>query len=420
MIYVKYIELFFFRVFLVCIFFLYYQTRFFPGSVHSYIMLAGLLLIVPSACLAVCRGCFKVSYDYVIVFVMMLLIVFGYVLNISTTSWAKFQSYVLMLLTYVYVKENTDESTIAFVLKVIKVFLVVNGVLILFQVFTAGFYPAKYLASGNPPLLIPSGLSDGPTKNGFLVAFSLSVMMAHFIFKKLSFSVFDFFVFVLGLVSLVFSASRAGLISFMAVSLVGSCFAIVQSLRNNEFRISRVFILAVSCIFVGVVYSVDRLGIHMNMLYGLRDPDIGSYGLNVIIYKLSNFMDSSVLERVSGYSFLLTLICDKPLQFFTVGIGAGSFEILNGLNVHNSWLELLVATGVNGFLLFVVLNIYQLFRALTGEMALRLTPMIFALISIMVFMMAHDVLRGRIFWIALGIIAGYNSLSRSIETYKTL
>ena len=36
------------------------------------------------------------------------------------------------------------------------------------QLVTGEFFPARYIATGNPPITIPSGVSDGPTKMVFL------------------------------------------------------------------------------------------------------------------------------------------------------------------------------------------------------------------------------------------------------------
>lgn len=38
----------------------------------------------------------------------------------------------------------------------------------------------------------------------------------------------------------------------------------------------------------------------------------------------------------------------------------------------------------------------------------------------MVFMLAHDVLRGRIYWVGLGIIAGYAALSKKKKILTTI
>ena len=71
----------------------------------------------------------------------------------------------------------------------------------------------------------------------------------------------------------------------------------------------------------------------------------------------------------------------------------------------------LFIVSVDWFGYFFSLNIYVIVQALRSNVALYVTPLMFSLLSIMIFMMAHDILRGRIYWVALGI-AGYTQLSK--------
>ena len=402
-----------FKLFVICVFFIYYQTKFFPGSVHSWIMMFGFLLMTPALYARSIRGDSKVSFDVFLVLLLIAIVTLGYVINISTATYSNFQAYIMMLLTYIYVKQNTNSNTLPFINKLVRVFLLINGILIIMQTFTGGYFPAKYLASGDPPLQIASGVSDGPTKNGFLVSFALSIMLANLIFKKLKFSLVDLMIFIIGFVSLILAASRAGLISFGAVLLLGGGFAVFQSLRDRQYKLSISFLALISFFVAGVLFTISYFNLDYSLLYDLRDSEAGNYGLNVMVYKTSNFLDASVAERFDGFSFFHELFVDSPLHLFSVGLGAGSFETLNGLNMHNSWFELLITTGVYGFVIFVVLVSSVVFKALRKKDSIKYVPIIFALLSIMVFMLAHDVLRGRIFWLGLGIISGVTALSNS-------
>lgn len=383
-------------------------------------MLLGLLLLLPRLYNWMSMGSFKMSIDYAFIVCLGILLFLGYIINFSTTTWIKMQAYVLMLFTYVYVKENTRMETISFFIQLTKYFILVNGFFIILQTFTGSFYPAKYIAAGDPPLLIPAGVSDGPTKNGFLVSFCLSAMLARFIFKKFFFNFFDLSIFVLGFISLILSASRAGLISFVGVFLIFIFLKISFIIKHRYFKTRVSFYLFLLTPLILFPILLVKFGISMKVLIDLSSSD-DKYGVRTIVYKASNYYDDSTLERAQMFTKIFPLLKENPFYIFSCGMGAGTFENLNSLNIHNSWLELFLITGSFGFFCFVCLNIYLLRKLHKSRYALLLMPVIFSLFSVMIFMLAHDILRGRIFWIALGIIGGYVSISqKSILLTKQL
>jgi hypothetical protein len=409
--YFKLVQNLVFKLFLISVFFFYYQFSFLPGSPHTFIMLLGLTLLLPSFHIRLNRAGVKLSFDYLLILLIATILIVGFFLNFKLTSGLKLQAYFLMLLTYVYVKESTKQDTIRFILKLCKVFILVNGTFLIIQTLTGDFFPARYLAAGDPHLRIASGVSDGATKNGFLVLFCLSALFANFICKNLKFTILDFSIFLFGIISLALSASRAGIISFIAVVFVGTIFSIIQNLRDKQFRIRRYFYLSIIFFFGGIISLANYFNLDWKLLYELSNRE-DTYGLNVIVYKSGNFFDDSTAERLSAFKYMITLLEENPLYYFAAGMGAGTFERLNGINIHNSWLELIIITGIYGFSLFIILNAYILIHALRNRYLLLITPMIFSLFSMMIFMLAHDILRGRIYWIALGIIAGYVSISQ--------
>lgn len=413
-----YVQRSIFKLFIFNVFFVYYETRFVPGTIHTWLMLFGTILLFPQLISRYYVRAENVSFDYVCVLVLLFLIFSGGVANISTSKPSNIQAYVLMLVTYIYVKENTTVNVVHFMKTIIQSFLVINGILMVLQTLTGGFFPARYLAL-DPPLVIASGVSDGPTKNGFLISFSLSYMLAHALFKRLSFGIFELFAFLIGVLSLILAASRAALLSFGVIVFLGIAFALIQSLKKREFRLNYTFVLFVFLFVVGVAGLLSHLSEGIELLAQYRNADVSNYGLAVIQHKSSNFMDESVGERFGTISYLAKLFFDSPLHFISVGYGPGSFETLYGLNVHNSWAEILVTTGLYGFLSFLVFVIYVVNRALKSENAVDIAPMIFALMSVMVFMAAHDIVRGRIFWVALGVIAGFNSIGLARQRIST-
>ena len=415
----RYINAQLFKVFLISVFFLYYETRFIPGAIHSWIVVLGLLVLMPIACSSLLKKTARVSYDYLFIGAILLIIFLGFLINFSTATWINTQAYILMLLTYIYVKESTTESTLDFILKILRTFLVINGILVIAQLVTGEFFPARYIATGNPPLIIPSGVSDGPTKNGFLVVFGVSALIANFFFKRLTYSHSDALIILLGAISLFASGSRAAIVSAIGVFVLGILFALVQSIIDKRFTLSSRVLITFPALLGGIIYFNVKFGWELS--YVLGDFSSSTSGMDLIKFKIQNFIDDSALERLKGYDFLTVLMQNMPFQFFTLGIGAGSFETLYGSNIHNSWMELFIVSGLIGFVIFLSLNIYVIVQALKSNVALYVTPLMFSLLSIMIFMMAHDILRGRIYWVALGIIAGYTHLSkkrRSIDSNR--
>lgn len=396
-----------FRLFIVSIFFLYYQTRFLPGTIHTWLMLVGLMLLLPSLVHSRYSAGMRIPRDYLVVGLLLVVIVTGYAVNLGTATWVDLQAYVLMLATYVYVKENTNAATLRFLHGTCKYFLLVNGGFMMLQLVTGQFFPAALLAAGNPPLSIASGVSDGPTKNGMLILFALSFMYARFIFRRLPFSWLDMIAFSMGVVSIFLATSRAGIFGFVVVVTFGALFSAVQALRSRRFRLSGAR-LAFGAGMVALASMMSwAYGVGVTSLYEIRDPGADRYSLDALTYKLTVINDDSIGERFDTIRFFAEEVTKSPLHIVSVGFGTGTFEALYGKNIHNSYLELLFTTGIVGFALFIVLVFHVVRGALrAGDIAA--CPALFALIAIMTFMATHDVLRGRVFWMALGVLAAFS------------
>jgi len=399
---------FIFKFFLLCVFFIYYETKFVPGALHSWLMVIGLILSIPIFVNKYLRHRSSLPLDYLLIFCLFSIIVLGFCVNFQTAERLDFQAYVLMLATYVYVRENTATDTFEFLRLLLKYFLLINGLLVIIQLLSGSYFPARFLAAGDPPLIIASGVSDGPTKNGMLISFALSFLVSGIIFKRIPFSLFDALVFLVGLTSLIISSSRAGLLSFIAVVFFGLLFSFLQVVRRQrEYNIDFTKIILFSAfIYISFLIIDDSIG--FEIFYAFRDPLADRYGADTVVYKLTTFSDSSSEDRFDTASFFVRKFFESPFHFLSVGFGTGTFEKLYGLNMHNSYLELIFTTGFWGFLAFSLLVGSGTLRALSKKNPTVIVPVIFSLISIMVFMSAHDVLRGRIFWIALGMISAYS------------
>lgn len=405
-----------FKIFLIIIFFLYYETILIPGTLHTWLIFFGLILLIPSFLNKYGGGEIKLPLDYLLILILLSVIVLGFLLNYSTSDWVNCQAYIIMLFTYIYVKENATADTIDFLSTVIKYFILIHGLLVLLQLWTGDYFPARFLAAGDPELIIASGVFDGPTKNGMITAFALSFMLAKLILKNYSFSLFDTLIFLIGIIALLASAQRAGLISFSVMVILAFILMLIQQIRKKQYKLiisGIVTIIIFSILLITTEYYLYLQNLH-DFLSDVRDPTADPYGINVVIYKLSVFNDDSALERFNTIEYGIEQFIASPLHLFSVGFGTGTFEQMYGLNVHNSYFELLFTTGLFGFLIFLFLVGHIVRKALSRPNKYEIIPVLFALGSFMVFMLAHDVLRGRMFWIALGITAAfaYSNLGR--------
>ncbi|MFQ5677130.1 MAG: O-antigen ligase family protein, partial [bacterium] len=325
--------------------------------------------------------------------------------NSSEATFINLRAYLLALACYLFVRENLSSLSTTFLFTLIKYFLLCNGLLVVLQFITGGFYPAVYLAAGDPPLLIPSGFFDGPTKNGMLISFALSFIFAKFLWAQTRASYLDIVIFSVGIVSLVLSTSRAGIFSFCIVMLMGGIFAVV---KRKRFRLNLKNISLIIFIFVISISAIYFAGFSLETLTEIRDPDIGNYASNVLIYKLTVTEGPSILQRYDTAHNALKMIVNSPLNLFSVGFGAGSYETLNeGFNIHDSYLEILNETGLYGFLAFLFLVIHVIRKAISRRDAVEILPVLLALMSGMTFMAFHDVLRGRTIWIPLAMLASF-------------
>ena len=141
--------------------------------------------------------------------------------------------------------------------------------------------------------------------------------------------------------------------------------------------------------------------------------------IRLILHKTSVFIDGSVLERFSTFKNFTNIFSQYPPAIL-FGFGAGTFEELFGLNVHNSYLDLFFATGLIGFLAITFLFMRIMYRfANTVEKDGVMIGLVFALISLTAFMFAHDILRGRIVWtIAALLVLAISAKNKNIRKLK--
>ena len=409
-----------FRVFLASIFFLHYELAQLPGSLHGLLLILGLILLAAKSISDTTQGYNKLDNDVFLAYLLLGIVIISFFVSligmnetkepILSDQWLNLRAYAFMPLAFIYVRYLIDSEDLKFLFEVCKWFIILNSTLMVLQLLTGSFYIARYFAAGDPPLIIPSGFSDGPTKNGMLIIYALSIVIGCIITGKSKGLFLNWVAVFLGLGTLVLAASRAAFFGIFAVILIaGFIYLIIRarSGKGNFIATAFVSIFALSLISSALVLSnTDGFQLFLET-YGQEDKTVRAVG-----HKATNIVDSSLLERFEIWIEFIARLGDNILATLSFGHGPGySLAVNEGMNIHNSYLEMLYQLGLVGVIIFLCMLFIVLKRAYNSKNPIYI-PIFLALISIMVFMMAHDVIRGRLFWTALGILAASATITK--------
>lgn len=402
------------RFFILNIFFLYYETKYIPGTLHGLLLLSGIGLVLIKW-FGGNREASVLTLDLFLGYLLILIILVSFATQTMSLifegdgffegQFLNLRAYLFMPLTFIYLRLTFNHYDYNFFINTCKWFLISNSILMTLQLLTGSFYIAQSLAAGEGSYYIPSGWFDGPTKNGMIIAFSLGIYFGKFLFINKKFSLLDWSALMLGLITLPIAASRAGLISSVAVltlAIIMYLFMRLIEAQNLERKLPRIVSLF-SFALLAVAILAYSTGV-TNFTQAIESFGEDAATAGAIVYKATNILDDSISERFTFWEMLLESIRSYPLVLLTTGWGPGYFEVINmGDNMHNSYLELFFQLGLMGFVVFITLFIFLIKRSKIIS-NLYLVPIFLGLISTMVFMMAHDVLRGRLVWMSLGII----------------
>ncbi len=342
----------------------------------------------------------KIPTDVILLIALSMVIIIGYMINLSTATFSNLQAYLLGLICYIFVRVNGRLIRLDWFYKIIRLFLLINSLMILLQFTTGRGFFASYFAAGDPLMVIPTGVSDGPTKNGMLHAFAMSFILGKLFFGIKKDIFLNLLIFSISIPGLFLSASRAGIVGFFIAFLFASIILIFSRNRNvirNSKGVASFFTL-----FLLAVVLIFKLGFDSILV---EDAASTKKASDIILYKLTSSDDDSYFERLENVEKVETIAVESFIKVTTFGIGVGSFETINsGFNIHNSYLEILLQTGLFGFVLFSLIIIYVFRTTFKSFHISRILPIFLGLLSIMVFMTFHDILRGRIFWLPLSLL----------------
>jgi O-antigen ligase len=198
----------------------------------------------------------------------------------------------------------------------------------------------------------------------------------------------------------------AGFAVALFVALIFTLFYRNKNLIRNKKGVLSVFLL-LSAVLV-VVINMDLISILDQEGKSVKSAS------DIVLYKLTAANDDSYSERFENIEKVETIAFKSLAKIITFGIGVGSFETINqGFNIHNSYLEILLQTGLLGTILFIT-TIFFVFRSMfKSKKITAIIPIFLGLFSIMVFMTFHDILRGRIFWLPLALLMVYSIPNKS-------
>ncbi len=195
------------------------------------------------------------------------------------------------------------------------------------------------------------------------------------------------------LAGLVFSGSRAGIITGIALLIL----ATLMKLADRRMVI-------LSIIFGAIVWTLPMLDINFSKILG-GSSGVGISEKSKITYEITVIRDTSDNERLETFTRGLQMWSDSP--FFGAGLGVFIEKSTDWskkpINIHNTPIWILAEFGLLGvalfiWILFVILRF--VFKVGFASPANRIIVML--LFSFLLFSLTHEIFYQRIFWIVLG------------------
>lgn len=218
-----------------------------------------------------------------------------------------------------------------------------------------------------------------------------------YLLLKINKNIFDFIALTLTVLCILLSLSRGGILAILSVVLMlfflKTIIALVNGILNKKIL---TWLLILSIVFIFIFHSLD---IHSNIS-------------SIIERRISSIADGS--GRVDIWKNLLSLWAENPI----FGIGWYNFlhyniELFDRANyAHNTYLEVLVETGLVGFTLYTSFLLVIIHRVITlVYQKPELNYLLYSLLSILVSFVFLSLIINEIFFLLLAII--------SIFSYKT-
>lgn len=411
-------------LFLICQLVLPYQTRFFPLALTSvFLAISFVALIFMEACRLWHNRSWGTDINsFEGGLGVGLLTVFCFSAFVANNSQTQFvRAYFMSAVTYVVVRSFfAKRVNMSVITNVLLAYLLINGALVLLQLlFGHSFFVATYFVNGGVgDYRYPIGIQDIPTMAGLYAALAAVWLICRISFGALRLSFFPVLAVFLGAASVLLCASRASIVTLMVgfLALLGA--SLIHAVRKEALA------LLLGVVLSGFLFAYwasgfteAREGLDYKILVAASLPD-GSRPVRV---------DGSVQQRMLAAKMVADVVEEQVergsflIPMFGVGIGnAESYykEYVSGhgkppwaddvgrntISIHNSFLEFLFEAGGLAFLLLVVFSALPLVKAIRSRDESLLTLAVLFL-SLSSWMLWHDYLRNRPYWILLAMMA---------------
>lgn len=273
----------------------------------------------------------------------LLLLIFIFILTFlnvfSMTLLTSFYYLILLIVFYIAVY-----LLLLYKINVPKIFTIVSSILLLLSIIYTFTDPASInIRGGNIAL---KGIFNNNNTLGQLVLFNFTSLYLY-IFSKESFKVTELFLFLPSIFLAAFTSSRSILISIL--------FLILIILITKKFKYKAIIIATLSVFFFILFEKINTL---IRTLF--RIESLSLTGLSEDRFNLLKFFSTNINE----------------IPLYGLGIGnqtmlwltASSFNdvprYLDGLGIHNTFIQIYIELGLIGFITFILFLIFLIFKTI--------------------------------------------------------
>ncbi len=375
----------------------YVPTRFFSFSIHSFF----LVLVSPYILFSMYRGLNSTFNVKKIFFFFLISLLCSFINNISHYDPIFLRAMLLnvICLFFILFAARDELNLLDNKLEIFLIFyLISSGLLVYLQIFSSDLFYISNFFSGTVKVKYGLGYASSPNLSGAIICWVTSIICAKYIVSKNNY--LKYLVAIpFGIFALHFTLSDAALFSFFLVLLVLIFVAIKSAALRKKTLILTSLILLTMIAVKNTESDLD---------YYLKASSINTSTINT----------STINTRVFAAKVAIDAILSHPLW----GVGLGQFQyfyheknqdlspesrnLLDSntlMNPHNAYLQLLSELGLLTTLPFFLYLISILTKGLLANIESKYFQYSLGLLSVCIWMLAHDLFYERFFWIAFGL-----------------
>ncbi len=429
----------FVMLYIIVYFAIPYVTKFSSYSIHSLILFVGGSILV----IALLRQpmYMKESFTgilYIFLAMVVMFIFSAFVMNAGDLEDG-IKAYIASMAAFLFIYWGARFISMDVINWFFYIYLFASGLLAYAQVFGgATYYPSHHMGGGVSSVY-GMGFANFSSHGAALVLMPLAVVIAwlsvagniNLTTRRVALVAISF-----GTVALIFSLSRAAWLGLLVGSLI-----VFIALKNAHMPIRRFTLAMVVVLLSGTaayliapeqhrMYMLAKIHInvpakiHINVPAKIHINVPAKIHINVPakIHINDDTHDFSARTRLVTMKAGLVTLAAKPVW----GVGIGRFPEYyeaylakidpdkramltqrTRLGAHNAYLDIAVESGLIVFSFYVFLIGLVVVRGLRGGIPSVAFPFAVALSALMVWMLFHDALKDRLFWIMLGLVSAY-------------